>query len=83
VQAPDDLAMPARRRFLPHDLIGLVELKPEELQVFDDPLGEHLAGVVGGVLLQNATQRSRLRLTAKPIKYASWSRNEARSAHQS
>jgi hypothetical protein len=53
----NDLAVPARRRTLPHDLIGLVDLETREFQVLDHPLGEHLAGFVGGVLLQDAAQQ--------------------------
>jgi hypothetical protein len=49
--------MPARRRSLPHNLVGLVDLEPREFQVLDDPLGDHLAGVVGGVLLEHTTQQ--------------------------
>jgi hypothetical protein len=50
------LAVPRDRRPLPHNLIGFVDLEPRKFQVLDDSLGEHLARVVGGVLLENATQ---------------------------
>ena len=48
--------MPPDRRSLPHDLIGLVDLEARKFQVLNDPLGEHLARVVGDVLLEDAAQ---------------------------
>ena len=48
--------MAARRRALPHDLIGFVDLEARELEMIDDPLGEHLPGIVGRVLLEEPAQ---------------------------
>jgi hypothetical protein len=46
-----------RRRALPHDLIGLVDLEARQLQVINHPLGELLAGIIGHVLLEEPAQK--------------------------
>jgi hypothetical protein len=45
------------RRPLPHDLLGLVDLKTRQLQVLDDSVGEHVSGTVGHVLLKQPAQQ--------------------------
>jgi hypothetical protein len=47
----------ARRRALPHDLIGFVDLKPRELKMSNDPLGQHLPGIVRRVLPEEPAQQ--------------------------
>jgi hypothetical protein len=44
------------RGLLPHDLIALVDLKAALLKVLDHPLGEHLVGIIGHVILQEPAQ---------------------------
>jgi hypothetical protein len=51
------LAVAGRRRTLPHNLLTFVDLETRQLQVLHDPLGEHLAGIVRSVLLEETAQR--------------------------
>jgi hypothetical protein len=51
------LTVGARRRALPHDLIGFVDLETRPLQVLDHPLREHPARIIDHVLLEEPTQQ--------------------------
>jgi hypothetical protein len=70
------LAVAARRRALPHNLFGFVDLETGLLQVRDHPRGELLAGIVRRVLLEDPAQQLPAARHCKPIEKASWSRNE-------
>ena len=48
--------MAARRRALPHDLVGFVDLKTRQFQMRNDPLGQHLPRIVRRVLLEQPAQ---------------------------
>jgi hypothetical protein len=65
------LTVVPRRRALPHDLIGFVDLETGQLQVFDHPLGEYLPGIVWRVFLEQAAQQTAAWADAKPIVKAS------------
>jgi hypothetical protein len=46
-----------RRRALPHDLLGFVDLEPRLLQVLYHPRGELLARIIGNVILEKPAQK--------------------------
>jgi hypothetical protein len=49
--------MRARRRALPHSLLGFIDLKTRLLQVLYHPVGELLAGIIRDVFLQEPAQQ--------------------------
>lgn len=57
-------------RAFPENLLALVGLESRLFQVLHDPLGEHLARIIGHMILEDAPQQIATTGAAKPIEKA-------------